>query len=793
MRTLIIVRTHRADAAALQAYDLYSRAPGADVVFCVDQRAGPVDMLGRAAIGYDDATLAQLGLYAHPNAGWRCGDYCYHAVRAARPDYDLYWLVEPDVRINVADPPGFFARYAGHPADLLAARFGVRDEVWHWTHMIVPTGMAPQGCIYPITRLSGRAIDELHAARRALSADPAYATPDRWPNDESFTASVLVARGLHCADLNDAGPQCYTRRTLGVGVTWDEAAIPAAPRDGLIYHSVRPFAPLLDRAEARVAGFSLARSASMRPARSHGDAMYFTSTAETLLRHPDHVQAALVPLMLSEALWRTRPWAARGPARQAGDSQGEAGQDGAGQDAGGHAGGSQDDGSQVGDSQGRSGHASCGQGKTGRDGAGQDGAGQSRAGQDVGSRDGAGQGWAANQGGGTRPDTDARALAVAQVKLARAFGVRPARQPAGTACLASLRAPAVPGSVPDPADFELGAPFPLARFPAEIALPYACDLTAGALLFTLHVAPWHVLAAPDLRRAQGEAASAAAWLDLASAARLHSAAAPEAEPLFVVVLGQPDTAQLDAALRLVSPRVVAAPGVLDQLAAVASDAERPAPRQLAGMLRAAVAPWGRVRLPGGADGRSVVRLSAEAAGLAGALGTAFPRAAWLFAVSPPHDWDCALVEATPVRAVRELLAGVQALRRLTRIGARLRVVSARALLADPAAAMTGPADPPAGTGRAGGAVAKDVPADPGRGLAAPHGRAAHGEDGPALPAAAPHAPPMAGAGGPDRQAASTPLVARRSPEQAAAWRARFERLWSAQRPHAMLQELALDL
>ena len=379
------------------------------------------------------------------------------------------------------------------------------------------------------------------------------------------------------------------------------------------------------------------------------------------------------------------------------------------------------------------------------------------------------------------------------MKLARAFAVRPARQPAGTACLASLRAPAVPGSVPEPADFELGAPFPLARFPAEIALPYACDLTAGALLFTLHVAPWQVLAAADVRRAQGEAASAAAWLDLASAARLDPAAAPEAEPLFVLVLGQPDTAQLDAALRRVSPRVVAAPGILDQLAAAASGAERPAPRQLAAMLRAAVTPWGRVRLPGGVDGRSMVRLSAEAAGLAGALGTAFPRAAWLVAVSPPPDWDCGLVEATPVRAVRELLAGVQALRRLTRTGARLRVVSARALLADPAAAMPGPAGPPAGTGTAGGPVADDLPADPGSGLPAQHGRAAHGEDVPAPTVAAPDAPPMAGAGGADRQAASAPMTPRRSPEQAAAWRARFERLWSAQRPHAMLQELALEL
>ncbi len=700
-RTLIIVRTHRADAASLQAYDLYARAPGADVIFCVDERAGPVDMQGRAAIGYDEARLAQLGLYAHPNAGWRCGDYCYHVVRAARPGYDLYWLIEPDVRINVPDPPGFFARYAGHPADLLAARFGVRDEVWHWTHMIVPTGLAPQGCIYPITRLSGRAIDRLYAARRALSADPAFATPDRWPNDESFTASVLVAGGLRCLDLNDAGPQCYTRRTLGVGVTWDEATIPAAPRDGLIYHSVRPFAPLLDRAEARVAGFSLARSEASRPLRSHGDAIYFTSTAETLLRHPDHAQAALVPLLLSEALWRTQPWTAGGLAGPA---------------------------------------------------------------------------------GARRPESDARALAAAQVKLARAFGQRPGRNPAGTAHLARLRAPALLGPVPDPTDFELGAPFPLGRFPTDVVLPYAYDLAAGRLLCTLHVAPWHALAAPALRRAQGVAAAAAAWLDLAGAVRVAPYAAGAAEPVFVFVLGQPDLAQLDAALRRAGACVVAAPGVLDQLAALASAAERPPPRHLAGMLRLAVTQFGRVRLAGGLGGGCVIRLSAEAAGLVAALGAVFRRATWLFVVSPRRSWDCAAVEAAPMQAVRELLAGLQALRRLTRAGGNLHVVSFEALLADPVAALHGPAAPSAVTGVAGGPAAEDGPAG-----------ARLGGDAPAAAAAQDRRAPAEVVGnGPDAGTAASP-TARRSPEQAAAWRAKFERLWSAQLPLAVLQELALDV
>ena len=56
MRNLIIVRTHRADAASLAAYDRYAALPGTDVVFCVDERAGEADMGGRAKIGFNQGT-----------------------------------------------------------------------------------------------------------------------------------------------------------------------------------------------------------------------------------------------------------------------------------------------------------------------------------------------------------------------------------------------------------------------------------------------------------------------------------------------------------------------------------------------------------------------------------------------------------------------------------------------------------------------------------------------------------------------------------------------------------------
>ncbi len=307
-RSLIIVRTHKADPASFTAYDLYAEASGLDVTFCVDARGGPVDMLGRNAVAFDRATLARMGLFAHPNSGWQCGDYCYYATRLARPDYDFYWLVEPDVRIHAEDLGAFFAQFADITTDFLAARFGKRTDVWYWTRTVVPLGMPPHGCLFPITRMSGAAVDQAFATRQRLSTDPATASRDMWPNDEAFTASVLVNAGLSCADLNVAGIVCHSQHTLGAGAIVDYETIAAIPPNGLIYHPVRAFLPWLERAETRVAALENHRAGKARRNRLRAEASYLGSVATACLRHPDHADSALVPLMLAHELWRDRLW-----------------------------------------------------------------------------------------------------------------------------------------------------------------------------------------------------------------------------------------------------------------------------------------------------------------------------------------------------------------------------------------------------------------------------------------------------------------------------------------------------
>ncbi len=305
-RTLVIVRTHRADVASLAAFDLLAEAGlDADIVFCVDEREQAADMGARAKVSFSQDTLARLGLYAHRNCGWRCGDYSYYVTRDARPDYDYYWLIEPDVRIHVDSLADFFAPLAHVSADLLAAQYGPRSNLWGWTRTIAASGLPAYGCLYPITRLSGRGIDTLLKIRREWSADSTMATALDWPNDEAFTATALTAAGFVCRDLN-AEMTCYTAQSFGVTAVVDYDLVLQSSPNGLIYHPVRDFIVWLEHAERRIGSSNFGAGVG---GRSRADASYLSGVAQACLGHPLMPGAALVPLMLALDLWTERRWA----------------------------------------------------------------------------------------------------------------------------------------------------------------------------------------------------------------------------------------------------------------------------------------------------------------------------------------------------------------------------------------------------------------------------------------------------------------------------------------------------
>lgn len=234
MRTLVAIRTHRWDEDAGRLHARLAPVLGDDLVVVFHNRPrGTRPPL--PVVDLNDRWVAANGLRLLADYGWRCGDYFFYALRAARPGYDAYWLIEPDVEFT-SDPAPFFAALADDRTDALGyrpvsypvtARFGAG----------VP-GLAPMKAIFALTRLSGRAIDRLFALRQAYSAGPVGRKD--FANDEVFVYSHVAADPeLTYGDLEDrvpdwfAGVQFLTDPDLLVD--WVQAHAPA----GRVLHPVR--------------------------------------------------------------------------------------------------------------------------------------------------------------------------------------------------------------------------------------------------------------------------------------------------------------------------------------------------------------------------------------------------------------------------------------------------------------------------------------------------------------------------------------------------------------------------
>ncbi|MDQ1077668.1 hypothetical protein [Pseudoroseomonas cervicalis] len=244
MREAIVIRTHFYD----DLIDAFCRRllaeTGRAVIVACDEAKGevalPADM---AKASLTPALFAGEGLHYPNNAGWLCGDYFHYAARRAHPGFDRYWLVETDVRFKFDRLSEFFDHFAALPADLVAPQLWKAAPKWSWHAPMQPYVEQVHGCIFPVTRLSGQAIDLLLQERirlsaRWLEANAALEKKSPYPNDESFVASTLMARGLDCRDINKQGRVFITRDSFRVGRPMSHLALEAAPNDGLVYHPV---------------------------------------------------------------------------------------------------------------------------------------------------------------------------------------------------------------------------------------------------------------------------------------------------------------------------------------------------------------------------------------------------------------------------------------------------------------------------------------------------------------------------------------------------------------------------
>lgn len=210
---------------------------GFAIAVAADETRGAVACGDIPKISVTRAAAAALGLHCPPDFGWRCGDYALYLARRRFPAMTHFWIIEPDVRFATSDDAGVFAAFDRCPeVDLISPDLrpsGV-DHFWHPT-MRQRTRNVYQ-CCFALSRFSARALDVCLAERKRDRLHPWARL--FWPNDESFTASIIIAAGLDARDLNGFGRTLYTPETFGFFTVRRGESFAQTAQPGLIYHPV---------------------------------------------------------------------------------------------------------------------------------------------------------------------------------------------------------------------------------------------------------------------------------------------------------------------------------------------------------------------------------------------------------------------------------------------------------------------------------------------------------------------------------------------------------------------------
>jgi hypothetical protein len=235
VKTLAAIRTHKWGEDEERLFASLSPVFGADLAVVFHDRDPDLKLpLSVADINADWVRAHDLRPVAQ--WGWRCGDYFYYRLREAFPEYDHYWMIEPDVFFT-STPHGFFDAFSGVGDDVL----GIRPEK---RKADVAFGAAIQTterhrAIFALTRLSGRVLDTLADLRRAYCID----APGSWrfANDETFVFSHAMDRDdITVADIVRHAPNWFdgAEFVTDPDILFDAVSGPwLVP--GKVYHPVR--------------------------------------------------------------------------------------------------------------------------------------------------------------------------------------------------------------------------------------------------------------------------------------------------------------------------------------------------------------------------------------------------------------------------------------------------------------------------------------------------------------------------------------------------------------------------
>ncbi|MFZ1660964.1 MAG: component of SufBCD complex [Paracoccaceae bacterium] len=234
MRAAAAIRTNKWTDEERRLLAVLQPVFGRDIYVVFHDR--PDDLtLPVPVVDISSAWVESRSLTVVPDWGWRCGDYFYYALRSAVPEYDQYWLIEPDVYFT-GPAQSFFAAFKDAPEDVLGYKFGPYGRDIRFARGL--PGVAHYRSIFAMTRLSGRAVDRLFLQRQKLSQQTVR-TPT-YPNDEIFVCSMAAKdEKLSCGQLETYAPDWFAGVQFATDpdLLIDEVA--ADCPEGRVLHPVR--------------------------------------------------------------------------------------------------------------------------------------------------------------------------------------------------------------------------------------------------------------------------------------------------------------------------------------------------------------------------------------------------------------------------------------------------------------------------------------------------------------------------------------------------------------------------
>lgn len=207
-RIAALIRTHVMNDLVVQLYrQMVEFSPiNTDVFLYCDFSMG--DLPTPEGIKFESHTTkdaARFDLLPFPpkRVLWYNGDYPFYFFHDAKPDYDLYVMIEYDVFFTNTALQQFFRHISLVEADYYGVYVRPARAGWKWAEAAKAHRDHVYSSFFPIVGLSKLAIQKLLQSRQVQAKKYLGGNIKTWIHCEAFVPTEIYALGLSANNLND--------------------------------------------------------------------------------------------------------------------------------------------------------------------------------------------------------------------------------------------------------------------------------------------------------------------------------------------------------------------------------------------------------------------------------------------------------------------------------------------------------------------------------------------------------------------------------------------------------------